>query len=81
MLRILFPTVLIALVMIMIWGVEERIEKFKKDLKIFGKGTNESFYFAALYGAFFKLDETKDTFVKDREVLESVLGTQFLNCL
>ena len=62
-------------------GFEERIEKFKKDLKIFKEGTKESFYFAVLYGGFFKLDETKDTFVEDKEVLESVLGTEFLNSI
>ena len=60
---------------------EKRIEKFKSKLKLFKEGTKESFYFAALYGAFFKLDETKDTFVEDREVLESVLGKDFLSCL
>ena len=27
------------------------------------------------------LDETRDTFVEDREVLESVLGKDFLSCL
>ena len=59
----------------------KRVEKFKKDLKIFKEGTKESFYFAVLYGAFFKLDETKDAFVEDREVFESVLGMEFLNCI
>ena len=62
-------------------GFEKRIEKFEKDLKIFMKGTKETFYCAVLYGAFLKLDEMKDIFVEDREVLESVLGTEFLNCL
>ena len=31
--------------------------------------------------AFFKLDKTKDTFVKDKEALESVLGKDFLSKL
>lgn len=62
-------------------GFEKRIEKFKKDLKILKEGAKESCYFPVLYGAFFKLDEIKDTFVEDREVLESVLGTEFLSCL
>ena len=48
---------------------EKRIEKFKKDLKIFKEGTKESFYFAVLYSAFFRLDETRDTLIEDREVL------------
>ena len=50
-------------------------------MKIFKEGIKESFYFAVLYGAFFKLDETKDTFVENREILESILGPEFLNCL
>lgn len=75
----MFPTVLIALIMNMIRVVGKRIEKFKKDFRKYSRNVLNSL--VVLYGAFFKLDETKDTFVEDREVLESVLGTKFVNCL
>lgn len=57
------------------------IEKFKSELKIFKEGIKDSFYFEILYGTFFKLGKTKDTFVKDKEVLESALGKDFLSKL
>ena len=60
---------------------EKRTEKFKKGLRIFKEGSKESFYFAILYGVFLRLDETKDTFVEDKEVLEGVLSSEFLRCL
>ena len=63
------------------FGFEKGTEKLKIELKIFKEDTKQSFYFPILYGAFFNLGKTKDTFVEDRETLESVLGEDFLNGL
>ena len=62
-------------------GVEVRIEKFKKILKIYQENSKDSFYYAVFYGSFLKLGNTKDQFVKDREKLKSVLSESFLERL
>lgn len=65
-------------------GFEKRNEKFKSDLKIFKESAKESFYFAILYGTFFKLNQTDDNvdvFVEDRDMLESVFRQDFFACL
>ena len=81
--RTMFLHVLIRLTLIvtLLVGLKKGLRSSKKSLIIFKEGSKESFYFAILYSVFFKLDETKDTFLEDKEVLEGVLNLEFLRCL
>ena len=60
---------------------QKRLEKFKKSLKVYKEGSEDSFYFAILCGAFFNLNETKHEFTKNGDKLKSVLGVGFLSAL
>ena len=59
-------------------GFEKRIEQFNSSLKQFRGNDNESFYFAILYGTYFKLKGKDDDFSDD---LQAFLGTMFLEQL
>ena len=58
-------------------GFQKMIESFNRSCKIFKKNDIESFYYAILYGAYFKLKDEGATCTEDTEELKSVLGTDF----
>ena len=62
-------------------GVEARIEKFKKTLKIFEEGSKDSFFNVVLFGTYLQLNDGKGELLMDREKLKSVLGESFLERL
>ena len=59
-------------------GSEKRVQQFQASLKQFKENNNESFYFAILYGTYFKLKEPDADFSDD---LQAFLGTMFLEQL
>ena len=61
-------------------GYEKRIEKYKESRKIFREVDEESFYYAILYGSYFKL-KGDGVFTEETESLIEILGEEFLNSL
>ena len=59
-------------------GFEKRTEQFLAILKQFRENDNESFYFAILYGTYFKLKAEDAVFSDD---LQKFVGTMFLEQL
>ena len=58
-------------------GFQKRIENFNESCQIFKKNYIESFYYAILNGAYFKLKGEGATCTEDTEELKSVLGAGF----
>ena len=59
-------------------GYEKRIEKFDESLKQMKPNNKESFYFAVLFGTYFKLKRKEASFQDD---LRAFFGTLFLQQL